>query len=78
MEHLVEAQHAAPAFSEIDLIHAAGALLDAPIRCQRQTEELQQQYAVHVIVAHEHDRVLGIAREHQPRSVGGSGGKVLQ
>ena len=77
MMRFVESQYATPADSDINLIHAAGALLDRPIGRQRQTEEPQQQCAVHAIVTYEHDRILGMLPENEPQGVGSTGGKVL-
>ena len=47
-------------------------------RKPRQPEELQQQRTVHAVVADEHNRVVGMARQHEPQGVGRSGRKVLQ
>jgi hypothetical protein len=40
-------------------------LLDAPIGRQRQSEELQQQDAVHAVVGYQHNRFIIMAREHE-------------
>jgi len=61
----VEAQHAAQAIFDINLVHTAGTLLDAPIGCQRQSEKLQQQDAVHAVVAYQHNRFVIMPREHE-------------
>jgi hypothetical protein len=65
MMRLVDPQHAIAITGDIDLIDAARALLDAPIGCQRQAEELEQQHAIHAVVADEHDRILRVALEQQ-------------
>ncbi len=78
MVRFIEAQHAILSVGDVDLVDATWTLLDAPIGCQRQPEELQQQRTVYAVMADEHDRVVRMAREHEPHDVGGSGGEVLQ
>jgi hypothetical protein len=63
---LVEAQHAAQIIFDIDLVHTAGTLIDAPIGRQRQSEELQQLHAVHAVVGYQHNCFIIMAREHEP------------
>jgi hypothetical protein len=62
----------------IDLVDAARRLAKTPIRGQRLIEQLDQQGTVYAGVANQHDRLVNMSIESEPKRVRGPGNEILQ
>jgi hypothetical protein len=75
---LVETQYLSLPADDIDLVYAAWILCQPPERGQWLIEQLEQQRAVYAIMAHNHDRVVGMTLKGEPQRVCASGHNVLK
>src|SRR5918993_1180472 len=79
MTRVVQPLHPHVACGEdLDLVQGAGVLNQPPIGRQRHVEELQQQHAVHAVMAHHHHRLLGVAQQRLAQHVARPRHDVLQ
>ena len=64
MRSLVDAFDADMTVEDFDLVDSTGRLRQAPEGAERLVEQLQQQGAVDAVMAHKHDCIPGVARQH--------------
>jgi len=62
----------------VDLVNAARRLCKAPIGGQGLIDQLNQQRTVHAGMANQHDRVLNMSIENEPKCIRGPRNHVLQ
>src|SRR5215472_5116911 len=58
----IDAAHANPGCAHIDLVNTARLLRQAPIGRERLFQEMQEERAVHAVMADQHDGFVGMAR----------------
>jgi hypothetical protein len=62
----------------VDLVDAARRLCKAPIGGQRLIDQLNQQRPVHAGMANQHDCILNMPIENEPKRIRGPGNHILQ
>ena len=75
---VVDAQYANIPGHDIDFVDAARILCNPPVRRQWLIEKLEQQCAVHTVMADEDNSVIDVVREDEPQCVRGSSHQVLK
>src|SRR5215472_2014281 len=74
----IDAAHANPGCAQIEFVDTARLLCQAPIGRERLFQELQEERAVHAVMADQHDGFVGMARQHHAQRIGCPSGPILQ